>query len=134
MVLSNLSAGGGPSGGPALPPVRPSAAIVPWRRGDAGIEVYWIRRADELPFMGGWHAFPGGGVSRSDAGLPVTGTPAGAGEGPPAAGFPEALGGGTDAPGPDLVPGLVAGALRELFEETGLLLVTPAPDPAPLEE
>jgi glyoxylase-like metal-dependent hydrolase (beta-lactamase superfamily II)/8-oxo-dGTP pyrophosphatase MutT (NUDIX family) len=134
MVLSNLSAGGGPSGGPALPPIRPSAAVIPWRRGNAGVEVYWIRRADELPFMGGWHAFPGGGVSRSDASLPVNGTPAGAGEGPPAAGFPESFGGGTEEPGPDLVPGLLAGVLRELFEEAGLLLATPTPDPGSLAE
>lgn len=129
VVLSNLS-GRGES--PGLPPVRPSASVVPWRRNAEGIEVYWIRRADALPFMGGWHAFPGGALSRADAELPVSGTPAGAGEGPPAAGFPESLGGGTDEPGPDLVPGLVAAALRELFEETGILLATPAPDASDL--
>jgi glyoxylase-like metal-dependent hydrolase (beta-lactamase superfamily II)/8-oxo-dGTP pyrophosphatase MutT (NUDIX family) len=140
LVLSNLSTAG--SGhGPALPPSRPSAAVVPWRRtADGAIEVYWVRRAAELPFMGGWHAFPGGGLSRSDAAVPVDGHPAGAGEGPPAAGFPESLGGGSggtpenqiDHPGPDLLPGLVACALRELFEEIGLLLASPAPDPAAL--
>ncbi len=132
MVLSNLSASG-PAGGPALPPIRPSASVVPWRRGDGGIEVYWIRRADELPFMGGWHAFPGGGLSRSDAAVPVTGAPAGAGDGPPAAGFPESLH-GAEEPGPDLVPGLLAAALRELFEETGLLVATPPPDPGRLAD
>jgi endoribonuclease LACTB2 len=131
MVLSNLSGSGGRAG---LPPVRPSAAVIPWRRAGTGIEVYWIRRADELPFMGGWHAFPGGGLSRSDAALAVSGTPAGAGEGPEAAGFPESLGGGSADPGPDLVPGLLAAALRELFEEVGLLLATPAPEPAAREE
>jgi len=133
-VLKNLSAAG--SGhGPALPPSRPSAAVVPWRRTAGGsIEVYWVRRAGELPFMGGWHAFPGGGLSRADAAVPVDGHPAGAGEGPPAAGFPESLGGGSEDPGPDLLPGLVACALRELFEEIGLLLATPAPDAASLAE
>src|SRR6185369_11254584 len=121
--------------GPALPPSRPSAAVVPWRRTAGGsIEVYWVRRAGELPFMGGWHAFPGGGLSRADAAVPVDGHPAGAGEGPPAAGFPESLGGGSEDPGPDLLPGLVACALRELFEEIGLLLATPAPDAASLAE
>lgn len=136
LVLNNLSARG-EGAGPSLPPVRPSAAVIPWRRtesGAGGIEVYWIRRSDELPFMGGWHAFPGGGLSRSDAALPVAGTPRGAGEGPPAAGFPESFGGGTEDPGPDLVPGLTAGALRELFEEVGLLLTTQAADPAAVEE
>lgn len=134
LVLKNLSAGGGPSGGPALPPVRASAAVVPWRRGANGIEVFWIRRADAMPFMGGWHAFPGGGLSRSDAALPVTGTPAGAGEGPPAAGFPESLRGNAEDPGPDMIPGLAACALRELFEEAGILLSTPAADPARVAE
>ncbi len=80
--------------------------------------------------MGGWHAFPGGGLSRADAGLPVCGNPVGAGEGPAALGFPESL---IEEPGPDLVPGLVAAALRELYEETGLLLATPAVDPAALD-
>ena len=104
---------------PGLPPVRPSAAVVPWRRKGTGIEVFWVRRAESLPFMGGWHAFPGGGLSRSDAAVPVQGEPSGVGELPPAAGFPESL---VDDPGPDLLPGLVACAIRELHEETGILL------------
>ncbi len=133
LVLKNLSTAGAGGSGPALPPSRPSAAVIPWRRtADGGIEVYWVRRAAELPFMGGWHAFPGGGLSRADAAVPVDGHPAGAGEGPQAAGFPESLGGGSEDPGPDLLPGLVACALRELFEETGLLLATPSPDPTAL--
>lgn len=123
LVLKSLSASArAAADAPPLPPARPSAAVVPWRRKEGGgIEVYWIQRSEELPFMGGWHAFPGGGLSRSDAALPVEGTPAGAGEGPAAAGFPESLHGGVD-PGPDLLPGLTACALRELFEEIGLLL------------
>jgi endoribonuclease LACTB2 len=135
LVLKNLSAAGAGGTGPALPPSRPSAAVIPWRLSKGvgtagGIEVYWVRRAEELPFMGGWHAFPGGGLSRADAALPVEGMPVGVGEAPPAAGFPESLGGvggGGEAPGPDLLPGIVACALRELFEETGLLLAAPAP-------
>ena len=139
LALNNLRAAGAGGSGPDLPPPRPSAAVVPWRRaGGSAIEVYWVRRADELSFMGGWHAFPGGGLSRSDAAVPVDGHPAGAGDGPPAAGFPESLGGGApgdqEDPGPDLLPGLVTCALRELFEETGLLLAAPLPDAAALAE
>ncbi|MFL6200907.1 MAG: MBL fold metallo-hydrolase [Thermoanaerobaculia bacterium] len=102
-------------------PPRASAAVIPWRyrRGGGGIEVFWVRRAEALSFMGGWHAFPGGGLSRSDAAIPVTGEPSGLGEFPPAAGFPESLAG---EPGPDILPGLVACAIRELHEETGILL------------
>jgi glyoxylase-like metal-dependent hydrolase (beta-lactamase superfamily II)/8-oxo-dGTP pyrophosphatase MutT (NUDIX family) len=133
MVLNSLSAAGGVGAG-GLPPSRPSATVIPWRRpagvGGGGIEVFWVRRAEELAFMGGWHAFPGGGLSRADAAVSVTGTPAGAGEGPAAAGFPESLRERAEDPGPDLLPGIVACALRELFEETGLLLATPTPAPA----
>ncbi|HEV7671647.1 MAG TPA: MBL fold metallo-hydrolase [Thermoanaerobaculia bacterium] len=105
---------------PAQPP-RVSASVVPWRVGGGGeIEVYWVRRSAELAFMGGWHAFPGGGLSKSDAALPVRGLPAGMSEGGTVALPPEALRlGDTD---PDLVPGLLACALRELFEEVGLLV------------
>ncbi len=110
---------------PVLPP-RVSASVVPWRVGNAGeIEVYWVRRAAELAFMGGWHAFPGGGLAKGDAALPVRGVPIGMAEGTTVALPPEAFRlGDTD---PDLVPGLVACALRELFEEVALLVATGLP-------
>lgn len=118
------------AGGPGLPPVRPSAAVIPWRRRGSGVEVYWIRRAEAMPFMGGWHAFPGGGLSRSDAAVAVAGEPGAMAGLPPAAGFPESL---HDDPGPDLLPGIPACAIRELFEEIGLLPAVPHPDPARLD-
>jgi len=126
-VLQSLAAGGS-----ALPPPRPSAAVVPWRRSGGGIEVYWVERSAELAFMGGWHAFPGGGLSRADAGIPVAGAPRGLGEAGgaagagvgAAAGLPESLRDAVETVGPDEVPGIAACALRELYEETGLLVAT----------
>ena len=112
-----LAAGGG-----ALPPAkppRPSAAVVVWRRTGAELEVFWIRRGRTLPFMGGWHAFPGGAIDRADAALPLAGAPR---HPRPDAATPAAP--GSPAPAdPDLAPGVAGGALRELFEETGLLAV-----------
>ena len=125
---------GGQSG---LPPARISAAVVLWRRregaGPEDVDVYWVKRSETLPFMGGWHAFPGGGQSRSDAGLPVLGELQLASDAPPSAGIPESLR-DLDEPSPDLLPGLAACALRELFEETGILLSSPAVDPEELPE
>lgn len=73
--------------------------------------------------MGGWHAFPGGGLSRRDARVPAAGPPRGCSADPAAAGeLPESLLDGVDSLDPDLVPGLAVCAARELFEETGLLL------------
>src|ERR1041385_2482371 len=57
-----------------------------------------VRRSASLKFFGGYHAFPGGKVSPADGGVPVQGAPFS----------------GTD-------PRCVA-AIRELFEETGVLL------------
>jgi glyoxylase-like metal-dependent hydrolase (beta-lactamase superfamily II)/8-oxo-dGTP pyrophosphatase MutT (NUDIX family) len=126
-VLRHLAGGGS-----GMPPARPSAAVIPWRRRrDGGVEVYWIRRTEALPFMGGWHAFPGGGLSRSDAAIPVAGEPREMEGLPAAAGFPESL---HEDPGPDLLPGLVACAFRELFEEVGLLPTTPQAAPNALAE
>jgi ribonuclease/clavin/mitogillin len=126
-VVGTLLGGGG-----ALPPPRISAAVVLWRRVEGGgpddVEVYWVKRAEALAFMGGWHAFPGGGLAKPDAALPVSGAPQLASDAPPAAGLPESLR-DLDEPGPDLLPGLAACALRELFEETGILLSTPTVDP-----
>ncbi len=109
---------------PAPQPPRPSAAIVLWRRAPAGLQVYWVQRALEQPFMGGWHAFPGGALSRADLALPVAGEARGFEGSDAGGGFPESLLDGVEDLQPDLVPGLAACALRELFEETGVLLAT----------
>jgi len=120
-----------------LPPPRISAAVVLWRWREGGgpddVDVYWVKRSESLPFMGGWHAFPGGGMSRNDVQVPISGEPLTGAEAPPAAGLPESLR-DLDEPGPDLLPGLAACALRELFEETGILLSAPSIDPEELPE
>ncbi len=89
---------------PAQPKL--SAGIIPYRFDSAGeLEIYWVKRAKKLRFMGGWHAFPGGRLADSDAAAPLTGelplSDVYLKSGPPAA-HP-------------------ACGLRELFEETGLL-------------
>ena len=98
-VLAAL--GGAPA--EAKPP-RASAAVVPWRRREGRLEVYWVRRSEGVPFMPGWHAFPGGAAARGDAELPLVGAAAG------------------------VEPVVAAGALRELWEETGLLVSAAAGD------
>ena len=117
-LLGRVAGGGMPE----LPPARASASVVLWRRTGGDLEIYWVKRSEKVAFMGGWHAYPGGGLSRSDAAVPVAGEPAGVPTAP-AAGWPEGLRGGDE--GPDLLPGLVACAVRELFEETGVLLAAP---------
>ena len=88
--------------------LRDSGAVVPWRRrADGEIEVYWVRRAEALRFMGGWYSFPGGGVSRHDAEISVH---VGAHPDP-------------DHGEPPAAP-LLACAARELFEEIGVLTAT----------
>lgn len=109
--------------GGALPqakPPRASASVVLWRRAGAGLEVFWVKRAEALAFMGGWYAFPGGGLARTDATEPVMGRPRGAEVGINPAMMPETLSEGlADVPA-HLIPGIAACALRELAEETGL--------------
>jgi glyoxylase-like metal-dependent hydrolase (beta-lactamase superfamily II)/8-oxo-dGTP pyrophosphatase MutT (NUDIX family) len=87
------------------PPVRVrDAAVVVLVRGDGpGLEVFWVRRGERLAFSGGFYAFPGGSVDRADREAAVSGCPA------------------ADAP-------LLACAIRETFEEAGVLLVPEARD------
>ncbi len=98
---------------PAKP--RLSAGVIPYRFNAGGeLEIYWVRRSRKLRFMGGWRAFPGGRLADSDAAVPLTGELPDAQiyhhSGPPAA-HPVC-------------------ALRELFEETGLLAVRGGLPPA----
>ena len=110
---------------PVPQPPRVSASVVPWRETEEGIEVYWIRRAETLRFMGGWHAFPGGGLSRRDLEVEVSGRPQMLDGAPADSALPEAVLDGVTDLGPVDPPGLLACAVRELFEETGLMLGSP---------
>jgi endoribonuclease LACTB2 len=88
---------------PGLPPAppsprpRPAAAVILWRDGPDGREVFWVRRGDGLRFAGGFHAFPGGALDEEDRRVPVHGFE-----------------------GEEAVHR--AAACRELFEEAGVLL------------
>jgi len=144
-MLAGLASAAG-TAATAMPSARSSASVVPWRRtlrtrrtaeirragGPSGVEVFWVKRGETLPFMGGWHAFPGGGLARSDAEIPVIPPAAPAEPAPPARPQPAAA--------DDLPTGILACAIRELFEETGILLARPAPgtegtpDPAQIAE
>src|SRR5262245_58332727 len=81
--------------GPAKP--KDAAAVVMFRRAAEGVEVYWLKRERQLAFAGGFYAFPGGRVDASDALVSVEGLS------------------GVDAQ-------LRVCAVRELFEETGVLI------------
>lgn len=91
---------------PPPPPPRPAAAVILWRDGPDGREVFWVRRGHGLKFAGGFHAFPGGRVDDDDRHVPVPGLS------------------GEDA-------AHVAAACRELFEEAGVLLARGAERLAP---
>lgn len=99
-----------------------SASVVLWRRHDDDLEVFWVKRAHTMPFMAGFHAFPGGGISRQDRMQDVEGVPVGVDEGPADGALPAAVTDGIGDLGPVLPEGLVRCLFRELREETGLNL------------
>jgi 8-oxo-dGTP pyrophosphatase MutT (NUDIX family) len=100
---------------PATP--RDSATVMLVRDGAAGIEVFVIRRVLGMAFAGGMTAFPGGGVDPRDADTSV------AWHGPK----PDWWAGrfGVDE---GLARALVCAAVRETFEESGVLLAGPDGD------
>lgn len=101
---------------PAVEP-RDAASVLLLRAvpGQPGVEVYMLRRARSMAFAPGASAFPGGSVDPRDAEDEV------AWAGPDAAAWGELL----DAP-PALARALVCAAVRETFEESGVLLAGPA--------
>lgn len=103
-----------------MQPVEPrdAATVVLLRdRTGGGLEIYLLRRVRSMPFAGGMYAFPGGGVDSRDADRAV------AWSGPPAEGWAAPF--GADVP---LARALVCAAVRETFEESGVLLAGPDPE------
>ena len=98
---------------PAQPRLASTVMLV---RDDEGpLEVFMLRRASSMAFAPSMHVFPGGGVERRDAEdeLPWAG--------PAVEEWAEVF--GTDEASARM---LVAAAIREIFEETGVLLASPA--------
>lgn len=93
---------------------RDAATIVVVRDGGEGIEAYLMRRQTSMAFAAGMYVFPGGGLMASDIELEVPWS------GPGAAEWGRMF--RCDA---DLARGLVVAAVRETFEETGILLAGP---------
>jgi 8-oxo-dGTP pyrophosphatase MutT (NUDIX family) len=102
--------------GGTAPPPRVAATVVLLRPADGGFEVYAIRRAATMAF-GGMYAFPGGGVdpSDSDAAIGWVGSP------------PQWWARRLRLP-PGPAQAVVCAAVREVFEEAGVLLAGPRPD------
>lgn len=81
-------------------PLRPAASLILIARAPE-LRVLWVKRAEANPFLGGFHSFPGGRVARED--------------------------GPTDHPALELT--MLRCAVRETFEEVGLLVGLKGPVP-----
>jgi 8-oxo-dGTP pyrophosphatase MutT (NUDIX family) len=92
-------------------PLRDAATIALIRDGDAGLEVYLMRRVRGMAFAGGVHVFPGGAVDEQDA---AARTPW---HGPGPAWWAQEFGLAVPR-----AAALVTAAVRETFEECGVLL------------
>ncbi|HOV19820.1 NUDIX hydrolase [Ottowia sp.] len=103
-------------------PPRDAASVVLLREGASGPEVLLLRRHASSQVLGGAYVFPGGKLERSDS-APATQARLDA----PAATLHAAL--GESALNPDVAAGLFVAALREAFEESGVLLATQAGRP-----
>lgn len=97
---------------PAEPRLAATVALL--RTGAAGVEVYLLRRQTTMAFAGGMCVFPGGGVDQRDFDAAV------AWAGPTPARWAEQLG-----VEESLAQALVCAAVRETFEESGVLLAGP---------
>jgi len=100
---------------PAQP--RDAATVMLLRSSAAGLEVYMLRRQASMAFAPGAYVFPGGSVDARDVDEEVAWT------GPDAAEWGRIF----DAP-PALARALVCAAVRETFEESGVLLAGESAD------
>ena len=106
------------SADPVRKPIKDASTVIVLRETDAGIETFMLCRHQQSGFMGGAHVFPGGKVDPSDC----------------ASGWLDRVDrsakelseelGETDA---QSGLGLLVAAVRETFEEAGVLLASAAP-------
>jgi 8-oxo-dGTP pyrophosphatase MutT (NUDIX family) len=96
----------------ALP--RDASTVVVVRDGDRGLEAYLLRRQQTMKFAPGMYVFPGGGVDAADTRIDV-----------PWAGASPAEWASRFGCAEDTARGLVCAAVRETFEESGVLLAGP---------
>ncbi|WP_406602002.1 NUDIX hydrolase [Lentzea kristufekii] len=93
---------------------RDAVTVVLLRDGAEGLEAFLLRRVKGMAFAGGMTVFPGGGVDQRDADTSVAWT------GPPPEWWGEIF--GVDAA---TARAFVCAAVREMFEESGVLLAGP---------
>lgn len=93
------------------PPTRDASTVVLLRDGSNGLEAYLLRRAATMSFGPGMHVFPGGSVDPDDAATEIGWV------GPDPESYATVL--TADIP---LARALVCAAVRETFEESGVLL------------
>ena len=96
---------------------RDAATVALVRDAPGGLQVYLLRRVRGMAFAGGMHVFPGGSVDAADATAHIGWS------GPAAADWAAAF--STSEP---MARSLVCAAVRETFEESGVLLAGASPD------
>jgi 8-oxo-dGTP pyrophosphatase MutT (NUDIX family) len=96
---------------------KPAATVVIIRDAADGVETWMMRRLRAMAFAAGAAVFPGGGVDPRDADISV----------PWIGSDPDTFAARFETD-PEMARELVTAALRELFEETGVLLAEPLPD------
>jgi 8-oxo-dGTP pyrophosphatase MutT (NUDIX family) len=107
-VIPDSTRNGDGAGGSVARP-RPAATVLLLQ---PPFQVYLIRRAATMAFAAGMYAFPGGGVDPRDAATELDWVAP-----PNRLGLP-----------PDQARAMVCAAVREVFEETGILLAGPSAD------
>lgn len=104
----------------AVPPLRDATTVVLLRE-RGGLETFLMRRASTMAFAAGMHVFPGGRIDDSDIALGDA-----------------LVDGDVDAERMTVTPesarGLIACAVREVFEETGILLAVDESGNVPAED
>lgn len=94
--------------------IRDASTVILWRGGPSGPEVLMGQRGSAAVFMPDKFVFPGGAIDAADAEVDLAAQP-----------DPACLRRLAIEADPSRVPSLLAGAVREVWEETGLVLGRP---------